>query len=171
MSRSFSLGRRRALVVVTASMILGSIWGVSTASATIEPGFGLPHLMSLEVTATGVTVKLSCAGTSAQTCAGTIIASTAETLQGKKVASVSTKHAPKRREVAVRVAQASFSLAGGTSATVPVKLNSTGMALLRRFHAMSATVFAAETIPSGRFFFLVRDVRFKEPKKKHKKHH
>lgn len=172
---SASATPRSALLALIASMLLCSIWGTSSASAATEgstPGFGLPHFGGLTVSSTGLMVKLSCTGSTAQTCSGAIVVSTTETLHGKKIASVSTaKHRPKRHEVAVRVAQAPFSLAGGASATIQVKLNSNGVKLLRRFHTMSALVFATETIPHGQFFFLARDVQFKAPKQKHKKHH
>jgi len=89
------------------------------------------------------------------------------TLQGKKVLAVGASN---RTRVPVRIAQASFSLAAGAGATFQVKLNSTGLALLHHFHAVSAWVLANEAMPSdSQVIFLLHDARFSEPKQKRKK--
>ncbi|MGP8242432.1 MAG: hypothetical protein ACLQQB_11815, partial [Solirubrobacteraceae bacterium] len=73
----------------------------------------------------------------------------------------------------VRIAQGSFSLPAGATATFQVKLNSTGLELLRKFHAYSAWVLANEAMSNNsQVIFLLHDARFSEPSKKRgsKKH-
>jgi hypothetical protein len=180
-----SAGHRAALVPLLASLAIGSCLAAATASAaTLDPAsalapsagleatanpFGLPRVVSFRIKpATGVTITLGCTGTSTQPCTGTIAATTAETLKGKKVVAVasSAKHVAKGNERAIRIAQAPFSLAGGQTATIHLKLNSTGLKLLRRFHAVSAYVLAGEVIPQGKFVFLAHEVLFKTPVKR-----
>lgn len=179
-------GRRAVLVpLLLVALAVGSCLAAATASAattgattpalalapspTLEAAanpFGLPRVVSFRVKpAVGATLTLGCTGTSTQPCTGTIFAGTAETLQGKRVVAVtsSTKRAAKGKQRAVRIAQASFSLAGGQTATIQLRLNSTGRKLLRRFHVISAYVLAGEIIPQGKFIFLAHEVLFKTP--------
>ncbi len=80
--------------------------------------------------ATGATITVGCTGTSTQPCTGTIFAGTAETLQeaGRR-RHLLREHIAKGKQRAIRIAQASFSLAGGQTATIQMKLNSTGLKL------------------------------------------
>jgi hypothetical protein len=179
-SHSARFASRHAFPALIASIVLGlglagaTAFGVSAAfgasaaptpTPTLEPGmnpFGLPRVVSFEFKpAVGATVTLGCTGTAAQPCTGTITASTVETLQGKKIVAVSTT-----RHVAIKLAQAPFSLVGGQTATIQLKLNSTGLKLLRRFHSISAYILAGEVIPQGKFVFLAREVLFKTPVKR-----
>jgi hypothetical protein len=170
----------RAVLVLLASIAVGSCLAGATAGAatptlalapsagleaTANP-FGLPRVVSFRIKpASGIAITVGCTGTSTQPCTGTIFAGTAETLQGKRVVAVtsSAKHAAKGKQRAIRIAQAPFSLAGGQTATIQMKLNSTGLKLLRRFHVISAYVLAGEVIPQGKFVFLAREVLFKTP--------
>jgi hypothetical protein len=136
---------------------------------------GLTHYISRKISTTGVAVKLSCSSTDGLGCSGTIILTANETLQGKKVIAVGSSH---RTRASVRLGQASFALAAGATGTFTVKLNSTGLKLLRHFHAISAFVLANEASPTSTpFIFLLDGVRFSEPQKhkrrhsKHPKHH
>jgi hypothetical protein len=173
----------RAVLVLFASIVMGPYLAGATASgatptpalapspsleATANP-FGLPRVVSFRIKpASGIAITVGCTGTSTQPCTGTIFAGTAETLQGKKVVAVtsSSKHAAKGKQRAIRIAQAPFSLAGGQTASIQMKLNSTGLKLLRRFHVISAYVLAGEVIPQGKFVFLAREVLFKTPIKR-----
>jgi hypothetical protein len=174
MSRSFSLGNQRFLLTGVTSLLLGlSCAAVSASAATPVPG--LTHFISLKTSSTGAALRLSCSSTDGLGCSGTIFLTSDETLQGKKVVAVS---AANRRVVPVRIAQASFSLTAGSTATIQVKLNSTGLRLLRHFHAISAFVLANEASPTSTpFIFLFHTTRFSEPSKhkprhsKHSKHH
>jgi hypothetical protein len=120
------------------------------------------HFVSLELSSTGIGLRLSCASNDGRGCAGTIYITSEETLKGKKVVAVDTSNPDKS---SVRLGQASFSLATGATATFHVKLNSTGLALLRHFHAFSAWVLANEAMPSdSQVVFLLHAARFSEPK-------
>jgi hypothetical protein len=124
---------------------------------------GLTHYISRKVSSTGIAVKLSCSSTDGLGCSGTIFLTTNEILQGKKVIAVGSSH---RTSGSVRLGQAPFALAAGATATFTVKLNSTGLQLLRHFHAISAFALANEASPtSAPFIFLLDGVRFSEPKR------
>jgi hypothetical protein len=176
-------GHRAVLVLVllAAFAVCSCLAGATASGATPTPAlapspsleatanpFGLPHVVSVRIKpATGVAITLGCTGTSTQPCTGTIFATTAETLQGKKIVAItSSKHAAKGKQRAIRIAQAPFSLAGGQTATIQLKLNSTGLKLLRRFHTISAYLLAGEVLPQGKFIFLVREALFKTPVKR-----
>ncbi|MFI4992696.1 MAG: hypothetical protein ACHQCH_03640 [Solirubrobacterales bacterium] len=129
---------------------------------------GLTHYISRKVSPTGIAVKLSCSSTDGLGCSGTIFLTTNEILQGKRVIAVGASH---HTRGSVRLGQAPFSLAAGSTATFTVKLNSTGLELLRRFHAISAFMLANEVSPTSTpFIFLLDGVRFSQPKHKSKKH-
>jgi len=159
-------------LAVLIGALAAALMTVSTAAADVTPG--LTHFVSLKTSSTGAALKLSCSSTDGLGCSGTIFVTSDETLQGKKVVAVSAAH---RTKVAVRIAQASFSLPAGSTATIQVKLNSTGLALLRRFHSITAYVLANEAAPdNSQFIFLLHTVGFSRPKpkhksKKHKPHH
>jgi hypothetical protein len=164
---SFAVSSCLAATVASAATTTLALAPSPSLEATANP-FGLPRVVSFRIKpATGVTITLGCTGTGTQPCTGTIFATTAEKLQGKKVVAVtsSAKRAAKGKQRAIRIAQAPFSLAGGQTATIQLKLNSTGLKLLRRFHAISAYVLAGEVLPQGKFIFLVREVLFKTPVK------
>jgi len=129
---------------------------------------GLTHYISRKLSPTGVALTLSCSSTDGLGCSGTIFLTANETLQGKKVLAISAAH---RTMASVRLGQASFALAAGATATFQVKLNSTGRALLRRFHAISGFVLANEASPTSTpFIFLLDGVRFSEPQQPKRRH-
>ena len=130
---------------------------------------GLTQYISRKVSPTGITLKLSCSSTDGLGCSGTIFLTSNETLQGKKVLAVSATH---HTMAPVRLGQATFSLAAGATATFIVKLNSTGLQLLRHFHAISSFLLANEASPTSTpFIFLLDGVRFSQPKKHNSKKH
>jgi len=129
---------------------------------------GLTRYIGRKITSTGVALTLSCVSTDGLGCSGTIFLTTNEILQGKKVIAVGASH---RTRGSVRLGQAPFALAAGATATFQVKLNPTGLKLLRHFHAISAFVLANEASPTSTpFVFLLDGVRFSEPKQ-HKQRH
>ncbi len=88
----------------------------------------------------GVSVTITCTGQLGQTCSGSVVVKTIETLRGKRVVAVSSSK-PRRRKVTVTVGSAGFSgLKAGSSRTVRVALNAKGRALLRRFHPLPVKV-------------------------------
>lgn len=130
---------------------------------------GLTHFVRLKTTSTGAALTLSCSSTDGVGCSGTIFITTDELLHGKKIVAISLEGHTKK---SVRLAQTPFSIAPGATATIQVKLNSTGLELLRRFHAFSTFLIANEASPtSDPFIFLFHTARFSEPKPKPKKHH
>ncbi len=144
-----------------------------------KPVPGLTQFVSIKVKANSVALKLSCKGTSAQICSGGAEITTAETLKdnGKKIVAVSSEvhHGNVPDKIPVKIAEAPFSLAGGSTTTIQLKLNKTGLGLLKRFHAMPSLVLGSEATASGPFLFIFHGVRFSEAKKpkkkKHKRHH
>jgi hypothetical protein len=124
------------------------------------------HFVSLKLSSTGIGLRLSCGSSDGRGCSGTIYITSDETLKGKKVVAVGTSNRDKK---SVRLGQASFSLAAGTTATFPVKLNATGLELLRQFHAFSASVLANEALPSNsQVVFFLHDARFSVPNERRK---
>jgi hypothetical protein len=139
------------------------------AQKPAPPPPGLTHFVRLKTNAKGAALTLSCSSTDGLGCSGTIFITTDELLHGKKIVAISLEG---RTKVAVRLAQTSFSIPAGATATTQVKLNSTGLKLLRRFHAFSTFLIANEASPtSDPFIFLFHTARFSEPKPKPKKHH
>jgi hypothetical protein len=130
---------------------------------------GLTRNIGRKVTPTGLALTLSCVSTDGLGCSGEIFLTTNELLQGKKVIAVGSSH---RTRGSVRLGQAPFALAAGATATFTAKLNSTGLQLLRHFHAISAFLLANEASPTSTpFIFLLDGVRFSEPKKHGSKKH
>jgi hypothetical protein len=130
---------------------------------------GLTHFVRLKTTAKGAALTLSCTSTDGLGCSGTIFITTDELLHGKKIVAISLEGHTKK---SVRIAQTPFAIPAGGTATIQVKLNATGLKLLRRFHAFSTFLIANEASPtSDPFIFLFHTARFSEPKKKPKKHH
>ncbi len=140
---------------------------VQQQTKAAPPAPGLTHFVSLGLSSTGIALRLSCTSTDGQGCSGMIYVTSNETLKGKKIVAVGTSG---RAKTPVRIAQGSFSLPAGATATFQVKLNSTGLELLRKFHAYSAWVLANEAMPNNsQVIFLLHTTRFNEPKQKHKK--
>ncbi len=136
------------------------------------PARGLTRFVSLRTTSKGAALRLSCTSTDGLGCSGEIFLTTDETRQGKKVIAVGARKRTKRTTVSVRIGQAPFSLPAGGTATFQVKLNSTGLQLLRRFHTISAWVLANETMAnSSPVIFLLHSTLFSQPKHKHKSKH
>jgi hypothetical protein len=128
---------------------------------------GLTRYIGRKVTSTGLALTLSCVSTDGLGCSGEIFLTTNELLQGKKVIAVGSS-----TRGSVRLGQAPFALAAGATATFTAKLNSTGLQLLRHFHAISAFLLANEASPTSTpFIFLLDGVRFSEPKKHGSKKH
>jgi hypothetical protein len=136
------------------------------------PARGLTHFVRLKTNAKGAALTLSCTSTDGLGCSGEIFLTTDETRQGKKVIAIGARKRTKRTKVSVRIGQAPFSLPAGGTATFQVKLNSTGLQLLRRFHTISAWVLANETMTNNSpVIFLLHSTLFSQPKHKHKSKH
>ena len=128
---------------------------VQQQTKAAPPAPGLTHFVSLGLSSTGIALRLSCTSTDGQGCSGMIYVTSNETLKGKKIVAVGTSG---RAKTPVRIAQGSFSLPAGATATFQVKLNSTGLELLRKFHAYSAWVLANEAMSNNsQVIFLLHD--------------
>lgn len=112
-------------------------------------------------TATGVQVRLGCAGTSGQTCTGHVAVVVRERKRGSKVVGISAKLKTKT----VVVGQAKYTIAAGRFKTVSVRLNATGRKLLKRFRRMTVTVRVTVTTVSGQAQLLSRKVTLKAKKR------
>ncbi len=159
-----------ALGVAIAAVSLtvpGGAAATEPAPAPGGPALGLTHYVSLKTSSTGAALRLSCSSSDGQGCSGAIFITSDETLQGKKVIAVGTSN--NRTKASVRIGQGSFSLAAGATATFQVKLNSTGLQLLRRFHTISAWVLANEAMASNSspVIFLLHEALFESKKKRH----
>jgi hypothetical protein len=93
-------------------------------------------------------VAVRCAGTASQSCHGQVTVTTTEKLKGSHVLGVvaSAKH----RKQTVVVARASYTLRGGHSLTLKLKLNSKGRALLKRFGKLPVKVLITRTNQLGK---------------------
>jgi hypothetical protein len=133
----------------------------AAAAQSLAATLGLAHFVSLKLTSSGIALRLSCSSADDRGCAGTIYVTSEEKLRGKKVVAVGASDSTK---ASVRLGQASFSLPTGATGTFRVKLNSTGLALLHHFHAISAWVSASQASAANRqVIFLMHATRLVEP--------
>jgi hypothetical protein len=142
------------------------------------PKPALASLVKLKLGPTSATLKITCKGTSTQSCTGKIVIRTAETLQGKKIVGlIARKHAA-QSHTAITVAEAPFTVISGHTLTVQLKLDPTGLALFKRFHGLPGYLIATQALPPTQalqhespFVFVLHSLRFIPPRKKHKQHH
>jgi Ca2+-binding RTX toxin-like protein len=104
-----------------------------------------------------------CAGAATATCADSLALSALETLRSGKVVAVAAK--TKKRTIAL--GHVSASLAGGTSKTLSVSLDSTGRALLARYHSLHVKLLATETIGGKQVVAATLTITFTAPKRHH----
>jgi hypothetical protein len=141
----------------------------SGAQVLLPPAPGLTHFVRLRTNHNVAALTLSCSSTDGLGCSGTIYVTSDEILHGKRIVGVGLEGHTK---VPLRLAQVPFSLAPGATATIHVKLDSTGLKLLRRFHAFSTFVIANEKSPTSTpFIFLFHTARFSAPAKPKPKRH
>jgi len=92
-------------------------------------------------------VTLACTGAATQSCSGNVTATTTETLRRSTVIAVTAT--AKHRKRVVTVARGSYSLAGGKSITLKLKLKSKGNALLKRFGKLPVIVKITQANSAG----------------------
>jgi hypothetical protein len=83
-------------------------------------------------------VTLSCAGTSAQVCSGTMTVTVIERWRGRKLVAVTASAKPKLRTRTIVLAKATFHIKAKGSETVTVSLNAVGRQLLAKRHRLKA---------------------------------
>jgi hypothetical protein len=114
------------------------------------------------------TAVVSCPARGAACAAVSLRVTVKEHLKGRKVTSI-TAHSKKKKAPAttkvVVVASGSVNLSAGAKKTLKLRLNSTGRALLSKFHKLTALV----TVSSDGKTLKTATVTLREPKKKKKK--
>jgi hypothetical protein len=125
-------------------------------------------------TATGVKVTVACTGTAAQTCAGTATLTSVETVKGKTLLAIAASHHKRKRKhkTTVTVGSATYSVHGGETAIVTVKLNTTGRKLLAHFRKLPLDATVSEVQPGGAATTIATSTLTVHPAKpKPKRHH
>jgi hypothetical protein len=117
-------------------------------------------------TSNRVDVTVACGGAATQSCSGDVTVTTIETVHGSTVIAVTAT--AKHRKRVVTVARGSYSLAGGKSITLKLKLNSKGRALLKRFGNLPVIVKITQANSAGQQVAIShRELRIKAKKHKH----
>jgi DNA-binding beta-propeller fold protein YncE len=120
---------------------------VTSAVQTITiPGPGSPSFGAVKVKSPKVTITVGCAGIPFQTCIGRLTLTAVEHLKGHKLIAISAKKKPKKTTRTVQLGSVSYSLTGGTDATLAITLNSTAKRLLAREHRIASRL---GLIPAG----------------------
>jgi Putative Ig domain len=83
-------------------------------------------------------VTLSCAGTTAQVCSGTMTVTVIERWRGRKLVAVTASAKPKLRARTVVLAKATFHTKGQSGETATIRLNALGQQLLAKRHRLNA---------------------------------
>ncbi|HEY5260971.1 MAG TPA: Ig domain-containing protein, partial [Solirubrobacteraceae bacterium] len=143
-----------------------------SASAALSISVGGPGLGAVTAIGSKVSVSVACSAAAGQACAGSLALSSLEHLLGHKLVAVSARkhHKPKKTTRRVMIAAGSFSVPGGTSATLTLTLNTTGKKLLAKHHPLSATLALTPSgIASATATSAIKINPIKH--KKHKHHH
>ena len=143
----------------------GSLVETPTPAPTVTIG-------SISSAKTEFTVAVACPAGGSACPAVSLAATVKEHLRGRKITAVTAHRANKKapaktktKTKVVVVASAAATLAAGANETVKLKLNSTGRALLAKFHKLTALV----TISSGGKAIKTARVTLTEPRRKKKK--
>jgi hypothetical protein len=148
----------------------GAAYVFGSGSAVVPPPVAHPTVKvgSISGGHAKITVRLSCPA-AGETCArASVKATVKEHLKGRKITAITAgvKHKKVRTTTKqVVVASAGVTLSAGRKETLTLKLNSTGRALLSKFHKLTAIV----TVSSGGKAIKTATVTIREPKKKKKK--
>jgi hypothetical protein len=123
---------------------------------------------SPNATGTGVTFKLHCSAPTGQNCQTTEALTTTETLKGGQPIAVSAAHKPTKLKRTVVVGQKGVTISAGSAKTITMMLNSQGLKLLQRFHAVPVTLTIklssnGRTIESIKRTLIVKQKRRKHP--------
>jgi hypothetical protein len=119
---------------------------VQNASAVLPIVVTGPGIGRVKIKSPKLTVTVSCSEAAGATCAGPLELTAVEHLTGGKLTAVSAAKRPKRTTRTVRLASKSYTVAGGTSATVTLRLGQVGVKLLAKYR----TVHAELTLDLGK---------------------
>jgi DNA-binding beta-propeller fold protein YncE len=133
----------------------GPFTGVGSAcspdpSAQVAETVTIPAIASITTTTikhAELTARLSCSGTAAESCSGQLVLTTTEHKTGGKVTAVSAEtRKPKHTAHTTAAGSASYTLGGGATVQLTLKLNAAAKRLLAKFHKLPAEL---ELIPGG----------------------
>jgi hypothetical protein len=140
-----------------------SITVAAAPSGPAAPAAGTISLSVAKNTAGGVTLTVSCAGSGS--CKGSATVTAVEHFSGKKLTGITAS--AKKKKVTITLAHGNYSVSGGQSGKVTLKLTTKANALLKRLHTLSGTL--ALTPAGASKPAVTRTVTFKSAVKKKKK--
>jgi hypothetical protein len=115
--------------------------GIVYGSGSTAPASGSPSVSKVSGGAGKITLKLSCPPNAGSCARYSVVATITEHLKGKKLLAVTAgAKAKKKATKVVTVGSMAGTIAPGKSATVTLKLNGAGSAMLKRFHKLTLRV-------------------------------
>jgi hypothetical protein len=111
---------------------------VQDASGALAIAVTGPALVGVKIKSPKLTATISCSEAAGATCGGPLELTAVEHLTGGKVTAVSARKRAKRTTRTVVLASENYVVAGGTSATVTLKLGQVGAKLLAKYHTIHA---------------------------------
>jgi hypothetical protein len=155
---------------VTATNQAGSATQASAAHTVSSPpsptGAGTLTISGEKATSNGVDVTVACGGAATQSCSGNVGVSMTETLHGSTVIAVTAT--AKHRKRVVTVARGRYSLTGGKSITLKLKLKRKSNAVLKRFGKLPVIVKITQANSAGQQVTIShRKLMIKAQKHKH----
>jgi Ca2+-binding RTX toxin-like protein len=141
----------------------GNPGGTNTSGGTSSTGTsaGTSSFAHVKTKGNVASLTFACAGAATATCADTLVFSALETIRSGKVVAVAARTT--KRTLAL--GHVSASLAGGTSKTLSVSLNSTGRALLARYRSLHVKLLVTETIGGKQVVVKTLTLTFTAPKR------
>jgi hypothetical protein len=109
-----------------------------TASVALPITVTGPGLVGVKIKSPKLTATVSCSEAAGATCSGPLELTAVEHLTGGKLTAVSARKRPKRTTRTVLLASKTYAVAGGTSATVTLKLGQVGAKLLAKYRTIHA---------------------------------
>jgi hypothetical protein len=128
-----------------------------TASVALPITVTGPGLVGVKIKSPKLLVTISCGEAAGATCRGPLELTAVEHLTGGKLTAVSARKRPKRTTRTVLLASKNYAIAGGTSATVTLKLGQVGAKLLAKYR----TIHAELTLDVGKITVTSRAVTIK----------
>jgi hypothetical protein len=146
-SNPFGGDSKPAVSAPTAVVTTPPVTSVSSGTSTPAPGPPTATLASASGSGATALLTVGCHGVSGQSCSINVTGTSHERKRAAQILAVTaSKHKgghkgkPKVKTVTVTVAQGSFSVPAGQSATVAVSLNATGRRLLAAFRRLPVTL-------------------------------
>jgi hypothetical protein len=118
------------------------------ASAALSIAVGGPSITKVKTDGAKLMVTLSCGAAAGLSCTGTLALTAIEHLKGHKITAITASKKPKqpkRTTRAITLASTSYTLAGATTKTLTLTLNTTGQRLLSKRHKLPAKITVTPT--------------------------